>query len=523
MSACCVSGCKNRHSLNSKLKFYRIPSGYRPFQANRRRLWLQAIQQVNGSTEELKGNVRICGAHFISGEASMDHDSPDFVPSVFTCAAKSTKKNVKRFFGHRRRRRHPKANAEKEETPPTDSSPTDLQASVLMETELPEEIQTSSTLSVPKEGETLTKEAEAETGTKTTSDPNKTSESYKVPTGILKLHNTRPVVLLKRLVVPSGEYQCTLCNQNFISVSQLDKHKQLHEEEKSFICEKCGKHFTNQADFTEHQCDDIDEPSFQCNMCDRSFTTSHNLKRHKLLHVKDGRKCSRCGVLFCQRHGHVFFKLQDESEQDSSNNELQNVDSDMMPENSLLVKSEQSHTDDLNDDAQNTGTVTPLLTATATAPPHPGPLSKTFKAPPPASHTRILLEIPVPVLLKPSLMLDPPPPPPIPMHSGNPGTSSQHVPPMPNCSATFVQPSLPQHPELPPSLKLFSPQYLTSALLEVKRNYEYILSKPGDVKNKVKKEIVKEEPCELPLMSPGEQSVEKVKNERIAYDLEIVV
>lgn len=67
MSACCVSGCRNRHSSTSKLKFYRIPSGYRPFQANRRRLWLQAIQQVNGSTEEVRGNARICGAHFISG------------------------------------------------------------------------------------------------------------------------------------------------------------------------------------------------------------------------------------------------------------------------------------------------------------------------------------------------------------------------------------------------------------------------------------------------------------------------
>lgn len=67
MSACCVPGCKNRHCSTSKLKFYRIPSGYRPFQANRRRLWLQAIKQVDGSAEEVKSNARICGAHFISG------------------------------------------------------------------------------------------------------------------------------------------------------------------------------------------------------------------------------------------------------------------------------------------------------------------------------------------------------------------------------------------------------------------------------------------------------------------------
>lgn len=68
MSSCCVTGCKSRHSSGSKLRFYRIPSGKGPFRKNRRRLWLQAIQQVNGSTEGLKGNVRVCGAHFISGK-----------------------------------------------------------------------------------------------------------------------------------------------------------------------------------------------------------------------------------------------------------------------------------------------------------------------------------------------------------------------------------------------------------------------------------------------------------------------
>ncbi|KAM9751496.1 uncharacterized protein ACNS7B_008322 [Menidia menidia] len=47
------------------------------------------------------------------------------------------------------------------------------------------------------------------------------------------------------------------------------------------------------------------EPSFPCNLCDRVFASAQNLKRHKLLHVRDGRKCPKCGVLFCRRHGRV--------------------------------------------------------------------------------------------------------------------------------------------------------------------------------------------------------------------------
>lgn len=161
---------------------------------------------------------------------------------------------------------------------------------------------------------------------------------------------------------------------------------------------------------------------------------------------------------------------------------------------------------DSDDDAQSIMTVTQMQTTTAQttspAPPKPGPLSKIHNPLPPASHTRIIKRIPVPMLKKPS----PHPP----------RNSRKDYP------ANLVQPRLPPKIELPPSLRVFSPQYLTSALLEVERNYEYILDKARDVKNNL--DIVKEEPRELPLVSPDEQSaVGPNKKERIAYDLEVVL
>ncbi|KAI4810702.1 hypothetical protein KUCAC02_013638 [Chaenocephalus aceratus] len=77
MSGCCVYGCMNRYSTGG-LKFYRIPRGPRPFQSNRRRLWLQAIKRVDWNEDIIK-NARVCSAHFISGEASLDSSSPDFM------------------------------------------------------------------------------------------------------------------------------------------------------------------------------------------------------------------------------------------------------------------------------------------------------------------------------------------------------------------------------------------------------------------------------------------------------------
>lgn len=68
MFLCCVSGCHNRATSSSKLKFFKIPRGSSPLQTKRRKLWLDAIGEVNGGTEELKGSARVCGAHFTSGK-----------------------------------------------------------------------------------------------------------------------------------------------------------------------------------------------------------------------------------------------------------------------------------------------------------------------------------------------------------------------------------------------------------------------------------------------------------------------
>ncbi|XP_042347883.1 zinc finger protein 117-like [Plectropomus leopardus] len=487
--ACCVSGCKNRYSSSSKLKFFRVPSGSRPFQANRRRLWLQAIQKVNGSTEELSRNARICGAHFKSREASMDHDSPDFVPSVFTYAEQTHKRKVKWFFGRRkRRRRTAKTDGTGEQTAPSRcDSPVELQSSALTEDIL--------TPSTPSNGETLTKKAVTES--ETTPIKTRTTPSFEAPAGFPVLDKGSPIVLLKHVYAPAGGYQCDQCNQKFTNASQLIKHKHLHEEESVLMCEMCGKIFTSQADFTEHRC--VQEPSFPCNICDRSFASSHNLKRHKLQHVKDGRKCRQCGVLFCRRHKHILYVPRTESvpdyEEVTNMTEPQNLDSDLTPENHLPEKPEPSQTADLDDNAQSTMTVSPV--------------PQNYKAPSPASHTEILPPV---FLIPPSLSSVPPPVPRIPQQ---PDTSPHYDYPV-----ASIQP-LPQDIQLPPSLKMFSPQYLTSALLQVQRNYEYILSKPGVVKNK--KNIVKVEHCELPVISPAEQSIEHVKKERTAYDLEIVL
>lgn len=286
-----------------------------------------------------------------------------------------------------------------------------------------------------------------------------------------------PTVLLKSVFAPAGGYQCEQCSQTFITTSQLVKHKQLHEGESPCISEVSAKLSTIQADF-KHE--DVQEPSFNCNICDRSFTTSQNLKRHKLLHVKDGRRCHKCGALFCRLHNHVLYLPQVKSEEESPVAET------------VQVKTEQNQLSDTEVNSQNTMTITQVKTVKP-------PKLEVRNPLPPASHTRIITEIPVPKLKMASMQL--------PAHRNS---KKDHP-------VRFDQPHLPPNLELPPQLQVFSPKYLTSALLQVERDYDYILGKARKFSNNLV--IAKKEPHEVPLVSPDKQD----KKERIAYDLEVVI
>lgn len=108
----------------------------------------------------------------------------------------------------------------------------------------------------------------------------------------------------------------------------------------------------------------------------------------------------------------------------------------------------------------------------------PRPSCETQNPLPPASHLKIPKELPLPKLKR---------------------LSSPHISRYfrDDFPTEYVQVHLPQKPQLEPHLKIFSPQRLTSALLKVNRNYDYILSKPGNLK--------------------------EYKEQRTAYDLEIVL
>lgn len=232
------------------------------------------------------GDVRICGAHFITGEASTDPDMPNFVPTLFPSPKKRQAPSRSTQCTSRRRTRHQqKLHAETETTSgtedtKTEESPTqpvsesliDHQYSSSMETpdEPSPETQTMLSMSEAKEQETEDKKIpdkeQVETTTKTEPETVKlenkssvhlTPSPQKLLGGILSLDKMNPVVLLKPLVLPKSAYQGYL-------IDQTNKEQQEEEEMEE---EKEEDEDMSQTVATR------DQPSFPCNMCDRTFST----------------------------------------------------------------------------------------------------------------------------------------------------------------------------------------------------------------------------------------------------------
>lgn len=330
----------------------------------------------------------------------------------------------------------------------------------------------------------MTEAAEGEIQLQATSSPSKASVWAQESNVTSNLQAKIPVLCLRSVFAPLAGYLCDLCSQTFSDASDLVKHKQLHENPAS--CDVRGNVVTQQEEFPKH----VPEPSFPCNICDRSFPTNPSLKRHKLLHVRDGRRCPKCGQIFCQLHNHVLFMPLPQNEQNSTTDECLSLDTDLNDEsssdNSVLEQSESS-TDESDSRENSLEDACPLeeperesesSAAESGAVKEPGLFRETQNPLPPASFLNIPKEIPLPKLKR---VLNP------------------HV-----CRyfrgdypTDYVQLHLPQQPRLRPPLKVFSPQCLTSTLLEVRRNYEYILSKPV--------------------------KAEESKSQYTAYDLEFVI
>ncbi|XP_020321808.1 zinc finger protein interacting with ribonucleoprotein K [Oncorhynchus kisutch] len=344
MRNCCAVNCANR--AGQGWRFFTIPRGSHPFQKNRRRLWLQAIKRVDWGPDGLRGDYSLCGAHFISGEPSMDYDSPDFVPSIFP-QGKQTRNSRKT----RCSKAQSNGSAVAMASPDTEVDILPDCSEVLhgpdcyhsdkstLDPKMEDESQTldlnikeevvdnlmylnysgvlkEETWECPQPGkggpdcnhsdlskpdpkmESVKMEDERQTLELTVKiKGEEEEETYGTECGKTSLSTRNPLT-------STGEnsYHCSDCGKSFSQHSNLKQHQRTHTREKSHSCSDCGKNFSHKGSLVYHQRIHTGEKPYSCSDCGKCFSQKGSLLYHQRIHT--GEKpysCSDCGKSFRQK------------------------------------------------------------------------------------------------------------------------------------------------------------------------------------------------------------------------------
>ena len=94
----------------------------------------------------------------------------------------------------------------------------------------------------------------------------------------------------------AGMCSCTVCGQQFPSISSLKRHESTHNEGQPYQCAICGKTYKTDLILKFHM-DEHTGKTFQCTICQKTYKTRQNLKSHIYTHKVRTKtfQCDICG------------------------------------------------------------------------------------------------------------------------------------------------------------------------------------------------------------------------------------
>ena len=83
-------------------------------------------------------------------------------------------------------------------------------------------------------------------------------------------------------------YRCTLCDKQFIGISNLNSHMQIDSEKKRYQCSLFNKQLLHSSELKFNMLIHIGGKPYQCTLCDAEFV-HERIKKHL---------CTVCGTNF---------------------------------------------------------------------------------------------------------------------------------------------------------------------------------------------------------------------------------
>jgi len=111
------------------------------------------------------------------------------------------------------------------------------------------------------------------------------------------------VLVEERRVMEGRKYKCHFCADNFVGTKIFTDHiNTCHDGRKSFVCNICNEAFISNSELFRHKSSSHEKTIFHCiyNGCEREFSQKGNMMSHyKTVHLKaKDYKCPTCGALF---------------------------------------------------------------------------------------------------------------------------------------------------------------------------------------------------------------------------------
>lgn len=95
------------------------------------------------------------------------------------------------------------------------------------------------------------------------------------------------------------KHECNICKKQFMTNSQVTKHRVVHTGEKKFRCEICGLSLTRRCNLEEHIATHSDARPFKCEICQATFKTKKALRKHANVHQEYQYECPICQQKVC--------------------------------------------------------------------------------------------------------------------------------------------------------------------------------------------------------------------------------
>ncbi|XP_026224989.1 uncharacterized protein LOC113168214 [Anabas testudineus] len=96
---------------------------------------------------------------------------------------------------------------------------------------------------------------------------------------------------------------CYVCGNGLSSVEALNRHMEIHKDERKYRCSECGRGFNSRSTLRGHMRTHTGEKRFVCGICGKACSRLEHLKVHMRTHNGERPyKCTVCDKAFTQTH-----------------------------------------------------------------------------------------------------------------------------------------------------------------------------------------------------------------------------